>query len=173
MTREEWIDSIDDFGKLYDFCIDNGYDDEVCDYIHQDDLSEQIWESIRDYYGSWEDLRYDLNNIDPEYDWYYVNGSLDYDGVDDYDFEAKKRDLLRILNEDGFFEEGGQEEEHAEESNADPSQLNWDWANIQQDEPELETADVSGVSDLSELVICSMEEGCQKIDSDYDWFQYV
>ena len=55
MTRTEF-DEISTFWELRDFCAENDLYEITDEYIDGDDLDDCVWDDIRDWDGSWEDL---------------------------------------------------------------------------------------------------------------------
>lgn len=105
MTRQEFINDVTSFDELLDFCYENDCD--VCeDIVSSETMDEYIWDEIRDWDGSWEDLADALNGISQGYDWYRRDGSLDYVYMDDRDFDSYKQDVLDWAdNWEGIFDE--------------------------------------------------------------------
>lgn len=105
MTRQEFINDVTWFGELKDFCYENDCD--VCeDVIDSETMDEWIWDEIRDWGGSWEDLSDALGGISQGYDWYRRDGSLDYVYLDQRDFDAYKSDVLAWADDWGNIFDG-------------------------------------------------------------------
>ena len=117
MTRQEFIDEVNDFGALKDFCYDFGCEDILEDVIDCDQLDDYVWEDIHNWGGSWESLGSSLEEIRTGYTWYQYGGMLDYTGMDDTDFQAYKGDVLDWADNQGdvFDDEDEEEEEGVEE----------------------------------------------------------
>jgi len=110
MTRQEWIDSIEDFDDLKRFCWENSVcEEDLNDVIDEDQLDEYVNEDVNDTGRSWRDLRDALNDIPTGSYWYRCNGSFDYDALDDSDYRDYKSDVLSYLDGIDFFD--GEEEE--------------------------------------------------------------
>lgn len=97
MTRNEFINDIDTWWDLIDFCREEDCD--VCeDVISDDDLSDYIEEDIENaaHDGmSWQEIRDRLNDLDTSYDYYVNDGYMIYNGLDnDDDFEEFKSNVL-------------------------------------------------------------------------------
>lgn len=97
MTRQEFIDDVNDFGMLKDFCSDFGCEYLLEDVIDSDQLDDYVWDDISNWNADWRSLGSSLAalaDIDIGYGWYVCNGMLDYAGVDNTDFQAYKGDVL-------------------------------------------------------------------------------
>ena len=111
MTRGEFIEQITSWSELLSFCYD--YDCDVCaDIISHDSLAEYIADDFRTFADrySWTDIRGWLNDIDDDADYYYRNGSFEYESVDD-DFDSYKDDVLSWGDDDGIWDPEDEDEE--------------------------------------------------------------
>lgn len=113
MTRTAFINEIEYWYELKEFCNDEGCDylDEISSgYDIREDVNEFLVEYARDY--NWRELRDSLDNV-PEDDAYYrVNGFGDYDELDDYDdFDTTKSRILEWADEEEVFDPEEDEEE--------------------------------------------------------------
>lgn len=111
MTRREFLDNIDDFYGLLEFCNENGcdicediYDDDAYDECVDDDLAEATredgWRTIRDW----------LDDLPVGYDFYRREGFLTYSGADN-DFDDYKSDVLEWADDNEIWDEEDDEEE--------------------------------------------------------------
>lgn len=120
MTLREFDEDITLFYELKDFCEREG-----CSYLDEyfDDLdaevNSELYEWIRYNDCDWEDVRDSLSNITTGYDFYRRDGSFDYMGCDDEDFDTLKSDVREWAIENGRFdddedddEDDGEEEEY-------------------------------------------------------------
>ena len=93
MTRNDFLNDVTEWWELLDFCSDEGCN--ICeDIIDSDQLDEYVEEDIRDTNYSWRDIRDSLSEIPTGYGYYRMNGSFDYDGMDENDFDSYKEDVL-------------------------------------------------------------------------------
>lgn len=116
MTRNEFLESVNDWWELKDFCSEIGC--EHCDCIIDDDgLDEEIeyalGEYLRDY--NWREIRDMLDDIPTGYDWYRCDGSFDYVGLDDDDFDSYKDDVLDWADDHDVWDEDEDDEEYFDE----------------------------------------------------------
>lgn len=109
MTRNEFIENINDFYALKEVCNDYGYDIELYDSSEYDDEVENDvsgrecgWETLRDY----------LSDLPTDYDYYRRNGWLDYDGVGDNEFQDYKNEVEEWMADNEYFDD---EEEELED----------------------------------------------------------
>lgn len=107
MTREDYINNVNDWSDFISFCYDEGYDDFVDDiyYTDTDSIEELINDDLNCYlengYG-WRDLREVLNDVENvvcHYDYVRGEGCLCYEGLDEVDFESYKQELLERIDE--------------------------------------------------------------------------
>jgi len=118
MTRTEFLDNINEWWELVDFCNDEGC--YVCeDLFGHDCLDEQIENDISEALSNndgWQTIRDCLNEIDTDYSYYRNDGFLNYIGLDADDFSAYKDDVLEWGDNNGVWED---EEEYEEEYRED------------------------------------------------------
>lgn len=137
MTRNEFLEYVNDFDSLGQFCYDNGLYDFFDDIISQDDLSETIMCDLRDCMADlrWEEIRDLLYDI-PEwsYEGYYrVVGMLRFEELAYSDFLDLKDDVLQHADDEELFDDDGESPEnhdHQGEAHA-KSEDEWD-ADLQQ-----------------------------------------
>ncbi len=106
MTRAEFDTNVNDWYDLLEFCRDENLD--VCESIYDSDaLDEIIQEDLRyavnDAGYSWQDIYSYLDDISTGYDYYCVNGTLDYDPMNDGDFEYYRNEVIEAM--DGYWDE--------------------------------------------------------------------
>ena len=113
MTREEFIENVNDFYDLLEVCRDN--DLYACADIREKDelfdscnIDNEIIEAVRSY--SWHSIRDMLDGLDDDGNYYIVNGILDYECVD-RDFEYYKNGVIDEMDEDNLWEEEDGEDE--------------------------------------------------------------
>lgn len=117
MTRNEFLESVNDWWELKDFCVDCD-----CDYLDsiydEDGLNEEIDYFLREGYAddySWRELRDALEDIPTGYDAYRQNNCFDWDGLDDGDFDSYKDDVLDWADDHGVWDEDEGDEEYFDE----------------------------------------------------------
>lgn len=103
MTKQEFIEEVNDFWVLKDFCAENECW-ELDEIIDSDTLDDYVWEDIRDWNDSWISLGEALCEISRGYDWYRRDGILDYVYMDNSDFIAYKDDVLDWAESRGVFD---------------------------------------------------------------------
>lgn len=112
MTRTEFLNGVNDFEDLKDFCLDEDCDicDDVYDEYDRDGYIDERLSEIAEE-NSWDELRDILAAIPTGYDYYRCDGRVDWVGLDNTDFEAYKDDVLAWMDNGDYWEE----EEPAEE----------------------------------------------------------
>ena len=112
MTRQEWIENMADFSDLITFCEENGYqEDEARNIVSDYDLDSWIEDDIRNCDYGWRSLRDSLDDVPSGYEWYRCDGSFDYVGLTQDDFDDWKSDILSELDDDDFFDAEEEEED--------------------------------------------------------------
>lgn len=112
MTRQEFIDEVCDFSDLISFCYDE--DLETCDEIYSADrLDEYLREEIPEYLDDhdWVDLKYTLEDIPSDYEYYIRNGWMEFSAADDSDFDEYKENVLDEMDDNDYWDEDDEEEE--------------------------------------------------------------
>ena len=151
MTRNEFIDNITEWYELKDFC--NDFDCDVCEDIYDDDdYDDCVEEDVRDAVGecSWREIRDSLCDLPSGYDYYRRNGSLDYDGMDNDDFEDYKERALEWGDDYGVWED--EEEEDEEYADADDDFLD----SLEEEPDEDETIEEEDFSIDDLIGMCSV-----------------
>lgn len=103
MTRQEFIDEVNDIYALKSFCYENEIEmlDHVVDYDYMCDEIDSYYLECWARNNSWEDLRDILNNIPNDSNLYYVKD--DYEDTwyeyDDYNFDDDKQSVLDEVDE--------------------------------------------------------------------------
>lgn len=122
MTRSEF-DEISTFWELRDFCAEVDLYEITDDYIDGDDLDDCVWDDIRDWDGSWEDLGSCLYGIERGYDFYYREGTLYYTGCsnDSDTFNDMKCEAYEAAERNNLFEPEDEEDEEDDESEVEES----------------------------------------------------
>lgn len=159
MTRNEFINDIDTWWDLIDFCREEDCD--VCeDVISDDDLSDYIEEDIENaaHDGmSWQEIRDRLNDLDTSYDYYVNDGYMIYNGLDnDDDFEEFKSNVLDWMDSYGEWDEDEEDtgclpedEDTANQNSEDTAPLEVEFAvtELMVFDGELTLKDKGGISD--------------------------
>lgn len=147
MTRQEFLENVTTFVELKDFCYDQDCDllDDVYDGESMDeDINECLAEWARN--DTWRELYDRLENIPSGYDWYCNDDYNGWIGLDDYDFDQRKQDVLNWMDDNGYWEEDEDDEDDGDDVFAE--ELARDAAAREQDEEdEIEDEDFS-VGDL-------------------------
>ncbi len=147
MTRNYFLDYIDEFDGLKDLCRE--HDCDICDgIIDSRQFDEYVDDDISEAlpYHNWQEIRDMLNGIPYGYDYYRVDGSFDYSGLDSYDFESYKQEVLEWMDENGLWDYEADEEE--DENDSEEVEV------LEPEEPEVEEEDFT-VSDL--MSMCGAE----------------
>jgi len=119
MTANEFLENVNSYYDLKDFCSETGCD--YCDNILDDDsLDEEVDYALSEYRRdyNWREIRDLLSDIPTGYDWYRCDGSFDYVGLDDSDFDDIKDEVYEWALNNGYFDDevDEDEEEYEEES---------------------------------------------------------
>lgn len=116
MYRQEFIDNIEDVSDFLNFCFDNNYDGHA-ECIYSDEARDEYindWLSETVGYDAWYDIKDTLNSLADQgtYDYWRRDDYGDWVGIDDSEFEYMKNELLEYLDNDGFFEDGSEDEDN-------------------------------------------------------------
>ena len=152
MTRSYFLDYVTEWGELIELCRE--YDCDICeDIIDEDELDDYVSSDISNTDYGWRSIRDSLSDIPTGYDYYRCDGTFDYVGLDDSDFEDYKSRVLDWMDEDDLWEP---EEGEDEDEDFDPD---YDFFSPGEEEPEPEEPPVEEedftVSDL--MCMCSAE----------------
>lgn len=113
MTRQEFIDDVNSFWDLIEFCRDEGLD--ICDDVMAGvDLDEYIMRAIRQDFDTWQGIRDFLSDIPTDGEYYAIDGYGDITCVDDM-FDDYKADVVRAMDQCGAWDE--EEDPFDEEEN--------------------------------------------------------
>jgi hypothetical protein len=112
MTRQEFIDEINNWWELIDFCNDEG-----CDYLDNVYTAEARDDYINDYQlgdwardNSWRILRDILDDLYDGYEYYKLDDWGDWMYLNDEDFESYKSDVLDWARQNYVFDEDEEED---------------------------------------------------------------
>jgi hypothetical protein len=112
MTRDEFINGVDTWYDLREFCDEHGCS--ICeDIIDDDDRDDEIDSDVEDAIRNdrWYDIKGYLEDIPTGYSYYRRDGRFDYVGMDDNDFEEYKSDVLEWADNEGDIWETDPEDE--------------------------------------------------------------
>lgn len=116
MTRQEFLDDVNSFSDLIDFCCDERID--YCyDIYDAYNLNEILMERIADM-SDWTDVRGLLRDIPTGYDYYREDGYGGFEAADDY-FDDYKDEVLRHMDRNGGWDEDEEDDEEYEEYESD------------------------------------------------------
>lgn len=118
MTRNYFLDYVTEWGELIELCRE--YDCYICeDIINEDELDDYVGSDICNTDYGWRSIRDFLSGIPTGYDYYRSDGTFDYVGLDNSDFEDYKNRVLDWMDEYGIWDA---EEENEDEDNFDTSE---------------------------------------------------
>ena len=106
MTREEFLDNVNDWDELLDFCYDN--DIYTCEDIHTDAQKDEYIENNLVEWArtsTWKELYNILDDIPDESNWYVINDYGEIWEATDDDFEDYKQRTLEKCDDDELFDE--------------------------------------------------------------------
>lgn len=112
MTANEFLENVNEWWELKDFCSETGCD--YCeDIVDEETLDEDVEYALSEYHRdyNWREVRDLLDDIPTGYDYYRCDGSFDYVGLDDEDFESLKEDVYDWAFNNGYFDDEEEEEE--------------------------------------------------------------
>lgn len=111
MTRQDFIDNINYWSELLDFCSDEDCD--VCEDIYSEDarddcIDEELVDMARN--NNWRDMYNILDSIPDGYDYYRQDNYGDWVGVDD-EFDDYKDQVLEWMDDGGYWDDEEDEDD--------------------------------------------------------------
>ena len=120
MTRQEFIDDVQYWSELIDFCYEEGC--YVCEDVYTSDqrddrIDEDVSEMMR--HNSWRAILDTLQTYDNQsgYEYYSLDGYGDWIGLDDDDLASYKDDVLEWMDNKGRWDDENDEDENDEDEN--------------------------------------------------------
>lgn len=114
MTRSYFLDNVTEWSELIELCRD--HDCNICeDIIDEDQLDEYVDYDIRNSDYGWWEIRDYLSNISTSYSYYRCDGTFDYTGLDDADFEDYKARVLEWMDDNDLWDDEEDEEDFDDE----------------------------------------------------------
>ena len=113
MTREYFINEINYWSDLIDFCNERYWFDFIDGLIESCDLDSAVCEDIKEAcdHWTWDIIYQKLGDISGGYEYYIRNDLLEFSGLDDYDFDEYKDRVLEYADEQGEWDPEEEEEE--------------------------------------------------------------
>lgn len=118
MTRQEFIDDVQYWSELIDFCYEEGC--YVCEDVYTSDqrddrIDEDVSEMMR--HNSWRTILDTLQTYDDQsgYEYYSLDGYGDWIGLDDDDLASYKDDVLEWMDNNGRWDDENDEDENDED----------------------------------------------------------
>ena len=102
MTRNEFIETVEDFGDLKSFCDENNID--TCDYVmdeeyYGDVIMGRIQE--RGYFDTWQEVYRFLHELPDGANYYIENDYGEFSEATEEDFEDYKQEVLEYMDRHG------------------------------------------------------------------------
>lgn len=115
MTRQDFIDDVQCWSELIDFCYGEGcyVCDDVCTSGQRDDrIDEDVSEMMRN--NSWRTILDTLQTYDNQsgYEYYSLDGYGDWIGLDDDDLASYKDDVLEWMDNNGRWGDENDEDDN-------------------------------------------------------------
>lgn len=120
MTRDEFIENVQGWYDLRNFCCDENLD--ICEDVYSEDEKDDFYndnlvEMARNA-GSYSDLIETLNDIPNGYDWYIRDYDYDeFNEADDRDFREYKERVIDQMDDDEAWDEPEEDQSVEEVSN--------------------------------------------------------
>ena len=112
MTRREFINDVQYWSDLLDFCSDEGCD--YCEDVYSSDqwndwIDDNMYDWARN--NGWREILRILQDYDEltGYDYYRKDEYGDWYGLDDNDFESYKNDVLEYMDDNDYWDEEEEE----------------------------------------------------------------
>ena len=125
MTRQQFIDEVNEWQELINFCNDEGCsccNDVYSEEDRDDYINERLVDMARNA-DSWSELLDTLSDITTGYDYYRRDDYGEWCGLDDYEFDDYKDDVLEWADDQDIWEDD--EEEPLPEDDEDEGIVIW------------------------------------------------
>lgn len=145
MTRAEFIENVNDWNELIDFC--GNEDCDICEDIYSEECKDNeinncLVEWAKEY--TWQELYSILDDIPTGYGYYYTDDCGDWHEADDDLFDAMKQDVLEWMDDGDYWDEEDEEDDNEDVEYFDEEE----WF-----EDEAIPSDVD-TNELENLIIC-------------------
>lgn len=112
MTRQEFIETINDWPELIEFARDNDMYDLIDDYLDDDDIDYEVDDALSEMRDeSWRRIRDLLDEIPEDTGYFRRVGWLEYEYVDEDDFLDLKEEVLDEADVQGYFDDEDEEDD--------------------------------------------------------------
>lgn len=118
MTRQEFIDDVEDIEQLLSVADDFNY--EFDDVYSEEQYDDEINDQLRNGDGLWKDVKDWLNNLPDGYDFYVKDRWGDWEGRGYGEIDDLKERFLEWADEDGEVFDEEDDGEYNEEYSDDP-----------------------------------------------------
>lgn len=127
MTRAEFIDTVNRWSELIEFCSDEECD--ICDDIYSDDerddyINQRLCDIASDS-DDWRSLRDELYDIITGYDYYLYESWTSWYGLTDNDFADYKQRVLEWMDDEDWWDDEDDEEYYEDEFFDDDYDEDW------------------------------------------------
>lgn len=136
MTRSEFIEGIQFWGDLLNFCYDEGCSN--CDDVYPEDSKDEYFDdelvNMAREADSWRDMYEKLGDIPTGYDYYIRDEYDEWRGADIGDFDYRKDDVLEWGDNRGIWdEEDEMDEDELDEDEPDEDELDEECGDEEED----------------------------------------
>lgn len=124
MTRDEFIQHIETLSDLFEFCYEHDITEMTEDVYSEEELQSYIASEVREYarQNGWVYLRDTLDDIAAGYDYYRKTGWMEFETIEDDEFDELKERTLCLCDESFIWDEEDDDEiveEIVQESESD------------------------------------------------------
>ena len=155
MTRTEFLEDVNSWWELIEFCSNEGCD--TCEDIYSEDsrdeyINEQLMAWARE--DTWQELYSRLENIPTGYDYYRDDGYGEWVGMDDGDFDEYKDDVLEWMDNHGYWDE----EDDDEDVDIFAEELEREKAEAEEAPVEEEAFSIGELMDMCSIALVSIQK---------------
>lgn len=167
MTRNEFLDTVNDWYELIEFCNDVGCS--YCDDVYSEEsMNDDINERLTDWAQecTWQELYSRLDDIPSGYDYYRCNDYGDWESLDDSDFDDYKDDVLEWMDNNGYWDEDDDDFEDEDVFDEEESTAECDEESVEDED--FSAAELIGMCSAAFAVI--QQESLQRIQKEEERF---
>lgn len=166
MTRNEFLDDVNTWDKLFDVC--NDYDCDLLSGVYSEDsrddcLEECLVDMARN--NTWRDLWRILDEIPDGYDYYREDGYGGWEGLDDSDFDGYKDDVIGWMDSRDLWDPEEEEDDEENQIDDEPEDME-DNPEPQEEMPPIGEL-FSGCQETFNTILCEQKAAVARAEQEF------